>query len=187
MDRFEIAHSITVEAIRAGINRPDEITSLFERIAALAPTDAVLVAPPSAAAADEEPEETPPSEPLLVQPLAETTLVEEPRAETPPKPEPATVQLTDDQIAATMTHDHIRCLECGKKLRRMLQHLRVKHGLTPDDYIAKWGLPSDYPMNSASYIDMLSKRTTDLIKRGVFGNAKTSKKKAGKTREALIG
>jgi predicted transcriptional regulator len=37
------------------------------------------------------------------------------------------------------------------KLRSLKQHLRVKHGLTPEAYRAKWSLPTDYPMAAPGY------------------------------------
>lgn len=46
--------------------------------------------------------------------------------------------------------DHIVCLEDGKKFKSMRRHL-MKLGLTPDEYRAKWNLPSDYPMVAPSY------------------------------------
>ena len=46
---------------------------------------------------------------------------------------------------------HLVCLEDGLKLRSLKQHLRVQHGLTPQQYRAKWALPDDYPMAAPSY------------------------------------
>jgi hypothetical protein len=37
-----------------------------------------------------------------------------------------------------------------KMLRR---HLRRVHGLTPEQYRARWGLPHDYPMVAPGYAD----------------------------------
>ena len=31
------------------------------------------------------------------------------------------------------------------------RHLRTTYNLTPDEYRAKWGLPSDYPMVAPNY------------------------------------
>ncbi len=46
--------------------------------------------------------------------------------------------------------DHIVCLEDGKKFKSMKRHL-TSHGLTPQQYRAKWGLPADYPMTAPNY------------------------------------
>lgn len=47
--------------------------------------------------------------------------------------------------------DHIVCLEDGKKFKSLRRHLRVHHGLTPDEYRQKWNLPRDYPMVAPEY------------------------------------
>ena len=47
--------------------------------------------------------------------------------------------------------DHIVCLEDGKKFKSLKRHLSTDHGLTPDEYRAKWGLAPDYPMVAPNY------------------------------------
>jgi predicted transcriptional regulator len=47
--------------------------------------------------------------------------------------------------------DHIICLEDGLKFKSLKRHLMTDHGLTPDEYRAKWGLPADYPMVAPNY------------------------------------
>jgi len=47
--------------------------------------------------------------------------------------------------------DYIVCLEDGKKLKMLKRHLQSSYGITPDEYRAKWGLPSDYPMVAPNY------------------------------------
>lgn len=42
------------------------------------------------------------------------------------------------------------CFEDGKSYKTLKRHLSIR-GLTPADYRAKWGLPSDYPMVAPSY------------------------------------
>jgi len=53
--------------------------------------------------------------------------------------------------------DHIVCLEDGKKYKSLKRHLMTNHGLSPDEYRAKWGLPNDYPMVAPSYAATRSK------------------------------
>lgn len=36
------------------------------------------------------------------------------------------------------------------------RHLRTRHGLSPDQYRAKWGLPANYPKTAPSYAKMRS-------------------------------
>ena len=47
--------------------------------------------------------------------------------------------------------DHIVCLEDGKKFKSLKRHLMTDHGLSPEEYRGKWGLPSDYPMVAPNY------------------------------------
>jgi len=54
-------------------------------------------------------------------------------------------------IRRSVTEDFIICLEDGKKLKSLKRHLNTRFGLTPDQYRAKWGLPSSYPMVAPSY------------------------------------
>jgi predicted transcriptional regulator len=54
-------------------------------------------------------------------------------------------------IRRSITDDHIVCLQCGKKLNMLKRHLLIDHGLTPQEYRAKWRLKPDYPMVAPSY------------------------------------
>jgi len=54
-------------------------------------------------------------------------------------------------IRRSVTHDYLICLEDGKKLKMLKRYLRTAHGLTPEEYRKKWGLPADYPMVAPSY------------------------------------
>lgn len=47
----------------------------------------------------------------------------------------------------------IVCLECGKGQKMLKRHLAAAHGLTPDEYRAKWRLPFDYPMVAPDYAE----------------------------------
>ncbi len=54
-------------------------------------------------------------------------------------------------IKKSVTPDYIICLEDGKRCKMLKRHLMSSFGLTPDEYRAKWGLPSDYPMVAPNY------------------------------------
>lgn len=54
-------------------------------------------------------------------------------------------------VRSSVKPDYIVCLEDGKKFKTLKRHLGVHYGLSPDEYRAKWGLPSDYPMVAPSY------------------------------------
>ena len=54
-------------------------------------------------------------------------------------------------VRRSVTPDYIICLEDGKKLKMLKRHLRTVYGLTPDEYRAKWRLPTNYPMVAPNY------------------------------------
>ncbi len=84
--------------------------------------------------------------PDLIQTVHETVLElasDEPAA--PPRPDPAVA------ISKSITPDHIICLEDGRKLKMLKRYLRSRYNLTPEEYRARWGLPSDYPMVAPNY------------------------------------
>ena len=54
------------------------------------------------------------------------------------------------------TDDYLVCLEDGLTMKMLKRHLVTVHGLTPDQYRAKWDLPSDYPMVAANYAKLRS-------------------------------
>ena len=54
-------------------------------------------------------------------------------------------------VRRSITPDHMICLEDGKKLKMLKRHLRTTYNMSPDEYRAKWKLPSDYPMVAPNY------------------------------------
>ena len=56
----------------------------------------------------------------------------------------------------TVFGDHLICMEDGLTMKMLKRHLLTVHGMTPDEYRAKWGLPSDYPMVAAEYAKLRS-------------------------------
>lgn len=54
-------------------------------------------------------------------------------------------------IRASVKPDYLVCLEDGKKLTMLKRYLRTNFGLSPQEYRAKWNLPSDYPMVAPNY------------------------------------
>ncbi|QDH36328.1 MucR family transcriptional regulator [Porphyrobacter sp. YT40] len=56
-------------------------------------------------------------------------------------------------IRGSVKKDAISCLDCGKKMKMLKRHLATEHGITPDEYRAKWNLGPDYPMVAANYAE----------------------------------
>lgn len=57
----------------------------------------------------------------------------------------------------TVTPEFIICLEDGKRFKSLKRHIETQYGLTPDQYRAKWNLPSNYPMVAPNYSATRSK------------------------------
>ena len=66
-------------------------------------------------------------------------------------PEPVEELKPAVPVRKSVAPDYIICLEDGKKFKSLKRHLRVSYGLSPDEYRARWGLPSDYPMVAPNY------------------------------------
>ena len=77
-----------------------------------------------------------------------SALVKLPKAGAEPEPEP---QEPAVPIRTSVKPDSIVCLEDGKKFKSLRRHLRTDHDLTPEEYRAKWGLKTDYPMVAPNY------------------------------------
>ena len=45
-------------------------------------------------------------------------------------------------IKRSITTEYLVCLEDGKKFKLLKRHLRTRYQMTPDQYRAKWNLPS---------------------------------------------
>jgi predicted transcriptional regulator len=86
------------------------------------------------------------------------------------KPEPAV------SIRKSITPDYLVCLDDGKKFKSLRRHLSTL-GMTPDDYRAKWGLASDYPMVAPNY----AAKRSEMAKRIGLGQVgkKAAPAKAG--------
>lgn len=54
-------------------------------------------------------------------------------------------------VKKSVTGDYLVCLEDGMKFKSLKRHLASQHGITPEEYRARWGLPADYPMTAPSY------------------------------------
>jgi predicted transcriptional regulator len=63
------------------------------------------------------------------------------------RPQPAV------SVRSSVKNDHIVCLECGTKMKMLKRHLMTDHGLTPEDYRARFGLSADYPLVAPDYAE----------------------------------
>ena len=80
-------------------------------------------------------------------------------SESSPEPEPKEPAVS---VKKSIRDDHLVCLECGKKFKSLKRHLMSHHGLTPDEYRARWNLKSDYPMVAPAYAERRSKLAKEI-------------------------
>lgn len=87
-----------------------------------------------------------------------------------PEPEPLKPAVS---IKKSVTDEYLVCLEDGKKLKMLKRHLSTSYDMTPEDYRAKWGLPSDYPMVAPAY----ARKRQELAKKIGLGRKPGTAKK----------
>jgi predicted transcriptional regulator len=90
----------------------------------------------------------------------------EPENGRPAQPRPMPRVAVD--IRKSVFADHLVCLEDGKHVTILKRHLKTAHGLTPELYRTKWGLPAIYPMVAPNYAKIRSglAKAAGLGKRG---------------------
>ena len=82
-------------------------------------------------------------------------------------------------VDQSVKRNQIICLECGKGQKMLKRHLMSGHGLTADDYRARWGLARDYPLVAPNY----AKQRSEMAKKIGLGRkpgAKNAKKAKSK-------
>ncbi|HAE28907.1 MAG TPA: transcriptional regulator [Hyphomonas adhaerens] len=70
-------------------------------------------------------------------------------------------------VAKSISDNFLICLEDGKKFKSLKRHLRTSYDMSPEEYRAKWHLPSDYPMVAPGY----SRQRSKLAKKMGLGRA----------------
>lgn len=87
----------------------------------------------------------------------------EPKAEEAP----AVAATPAVSIKKSISDDYLICLDDGKKFKSLKRHL-AQLGMTPNEYRAKWGLPSNYPMVAPGY----AAKRSELAKATGLGNSR---------------
>ena len=87
---------------------------------------------------------------------------------------PATETETDRTpavpIRRSVHHDYVVCLECGWRGQTLRRHLTSRHGLSADQYRARWKLSREHPITAPSY----SERRSGLAKELGLGRGRRS-------------
>jgi len=65
-------------------------------------------------------------------------------------------------LRRSVQRDAVICLECGWKGKMLRRHLSTRHGLTGEQYLKRWGLPSDHPLTAPTYSQQRSALAKEL-------------------------
>ena len=85
-----------------------------------------------------------------------------------PQPVPVEQQQPAVSLRKSVTSEAILCLECGKGQKMLKRHLQTAHGLSVEDYKAKWALPKNYPVVAPDYAE----RRSALAKASGLGHSR---------------
>jgi predicted transcriptional regulator len=80
----------------------------------------------------------------------------------------------------TVFGDHLICMEDGLRMKMLKRHLQTVHGMSPEEYREKWGLPDDYPMVAKDYARL---RSNLALQSGLGLKPEDRPKKPAKTRK----
>ena len=73
-------------------------------------------------------------------------------------------------IQQSVHRDYVVCLDCGWRGKMLRRHLATGHGLTVDQYRARWNLPREHPMTAPGY----SERRSSLAKQLGLGRGRSA-------------
>ena len=59
-------------------------------------------------------------------------------------------------IRRSVQRDYVICLDCGFRAVTLRRHIKVQHGLTPDEYQQRWGLKRDHLLTAPAYSERRS-------------------------------
>ena len=65
--------------------------------------------------------------------------------------------------------DYVVCMDCGWKGSMLRRHVTTAHGLTTDEYRARWNLKPDHPITAPGY----SERRSTMAKQIGLGRSRT--------------
>ena len=78
-------------------------------------------------------------------------------------------------INKSVKRNEIVCLECGQGHKMLKRHLSSGHGVTAEEYRARWGLDRDYPLVAPNY----AKQRSDIAKKLGLGRKPGAGRKSG--------
>lgn len=68
-------------------------------------------------------------------------------------------------VRRSVHQDYVVCLDCGYRAKTLRRHISTQHGLSPDEYLNRWGLRSNHPLIAPGY----SEHRSTMAKERGFG------------------
>jgi predicted transcriptional regulator len=59
-------------------------------------------------------------------------------------------------VRRSVQRDYVVCLDCGFRAVTLRRHIRVQHGLSPEEYQQRWGLKQNHPLTAPAYSERRS-------------------------------
>jgi predicted transcriptional regulator len=72
------------------------------------------------------------------------------------------VQTPAVPVRRSVHRDYVICLDCGYRGKMLRRHISVRHGLSPNEYLRRWGLNSDHPLTAPAYSESRSTLAKEL-------------------------
>jgi predicted transcriptional regulator len=83
-------------------------------------------------------------------------------------PEPVAERTPAVSIRRSVQRDVVVCLDCGWRGHTLRRHLMTRHGLSPDEYRARWKLRAEHPLTAPEY----SERRSAMAKQVGLGRSR---------------
>ncbi len=59
-------------------------------------------------------------------------------------------------VRQSIHRDYVVCLDCGYRGKTLRRHISKQHGLSPAEYLKRWGLRADHPLTAPAYSERRS-------------------------------
>ena len=76
--------------------------------------------------------------------------------------QPEEVLVPAVSVRRSVHHDYVVCLNCGYRGKTLRRHISTRHGLTRNEYLRRWGLPSDHRLTAPIYSEQRSEMAKSL-------------------------
>lgn len=76
--------------------------------------------------------------------------------------EPQRAPMPAVPVRRSVQHDAVVCLECGWKGKMLRRHISTRHGLSGEQYLKRWNLPSDHALTAPAYSEQRSSLAKEL-------------------------